>query len=278
MVRKLIYALLVVLIAGAGVVTAVSATGASSPWFSNLAQAVIPQTAVKEMAEAGKFDAALQAVADLDAPDIEALTEGDEWVEGDKYIPDIDPYCDGTITTQNPIALKLSEVFGVTYEDIMGWRCQGWGFGEIVIAYTISKDSGVPVADLFAMREAGKGWGEILKELGYENGEFPKPVIVPLEGKRWCEGDSPHPLAEKIAEKWGLTLDDISQWLCSGVSQADLEQAIRQAGERGVAIDEILKLRQEGRDWSEIIKLYENLPLPLRPNHLNRPDRPGRNP
>ena len=60
---------------------------------------------------------------------------------------------------------RLAQEFGVSYEEIMGWFCQGFGFGEIDLAYSLSLEYGVPVTDIFAMREAGEGWGNIKKYL-----------------------------------------------------------------------------------------------------------------
>jgi hypothetical protein len=64
-----------------------------------------------------------------------------------------------------PKAQTLAEQYGVPYEEIMGWFCQGFGFGEIDLAYSLSLETGVPVADIFAMKSSGLGWGEIKKTL-----------------------------------------------------------------------------------------------------------------
>ena len=65
----------------------------------------------------------------------------------------------------HPTGTKLAERYGVTYEEIMGWFCQGFGFGEIDLAYGLSLESGRPVAEIFAMKSGGMGWGEIKKLL-----------------------------------------------------------------------------------------------------------------
>ena len=56
----------------------------------------------------------------------------------------------------------------------MGWFCQGFGFGEIDLAYSLSAEPGVDVdvADIFAMRADGQGWGEI------------KQLLEPAAGQR----------------------------------------------------------------------------------------------
>jgi hypothetical protein len=61
---------------------------------------------------------------------------------------------------------NLAALYGVSYAEIMGWFCDGFGFGEIDLAYSLSQTSGVAVADIFAMRLAGMDWGEIMQQLG----------------------------------------------------------------------------------------------------------------
>jgi hypothetical protein len=73
-----------------------------------------------------------------------------------------------------PKGMELAETYGVSYDEIMGWFCSGYGFGEIDQAYALSQETGIPVEDIFAMREAGLGWGEIKGEL--QPSKTPKPT------------------------------------------------------------------------------------------------------
>ena len=72
---------------------------------------------------------------------------------------------DCTGANPQPKGQKLAELYGVPYEEIMGWFCQGFGFGEIDLAYSLSVQTGTPVAQIFAMKQSGLGWGEIKKQL-----------------------------------------------------------------------------------------------------------------
>jgi len=65
----------------------------------------------------------------------------------------------------------------VTYDEIMGWFCQGFGFGEIDLAYSLSQQPGVTAtpAEIFAMKSSGMGWGQIKQEL------TPKPTKPPKD-------------------------------------------------------------------------------------------------
>lgn len=73
-------------------------------------------------------------------------------------------YCDGS-TDQHPAALNIASKYGVPYEDIIGWYCLGFNFGDIHQAYSLSAQTGTPVGDIFTMKSEGKNWGEIRKEL-----------------------------------------------------------------------------------------------------------------
>lgn len=63
----------------------------------------------------------------------------------------------------HPVATRLAREYGVPYEEIMGWKCSGFGFGEIDLAYGLSREFGIPVANLFNMKASGEGWGNIKK-------------------------------------------------------------------------------------------------------------------
>lgn len=66
----------------------------------------------------------------------------------------------------HPHGMALADDYGVSYEEIMGWFCQGYGFGEIELAYLLSEEVGLTVDEVFALRAEGMGWGNVRKELG----------------------------------------------------------------------------------------------------------------
>ncbi|MDX1436211.1 MAG: DUF5666 domain-containing protein [Anaerolineales bacterium] len=72
---------------------------------------------------------------------------------------------DCTGANPHPHGATLAQRYGVPYEEIMGWFCQGFGFGEIEHAYTLSLETGMPVSEIFNMRKSGLGWGQIKKQL-----------------------------------------------------------------------------------------------------------------
>ncbi|MFN8419465.1 MAG: hypothetical protein U0528_09525 [Anaerolineae bacterium] len=78
----------------------------------------------------------------------------------------------------HPVGHRLADAFGVSYEEIMSWKCAGFGFGEITHAYTLSASTGVPVADIFAMKSGGMGWGNIRKQLTGRDDDDPTTVQI----------------------------------------------------------------------------------------------------
>jgi len=97
-------------------------------------------------------------------------TEGDtdEDPEGESRDPQ-----DCTGANPHPKAQDLAEEYNVPYEEIMGWFCGGFGFGEIKLGYSLSAQTEVAVTEIFAQRTGGLGWGEIMKLYGVsdETGE-----------------------------------------------------------------------------------------------------------
>jgi hypothetical protein len=61
----------------------------------------------------------------------------------------------------HPQGVALSEKYNVSYQEIMDWNNQGFGFGDIDKAYDLSKQTGTSVSTIFEMFSSGMGWGEI---------------------------------------------------------------------------------------------------------------------
>ncbi len=64
----------------------------------------------------------------------------------------------------HPVAEALAASFEVDYATIMGWHCDGFGFGEIARALQIAYlDETVTAQELLDMSASGLGWGQIKK-------------------------------------------------------------------------------------------------------------------
>jgi len=91
--------------------------------------------------------------------------DGDEGkAEGSK---DNSAFCAGDKQDKpHPLAAKIAERYGVTEAWVMGYFCEGYGMGAIMLALQTQKINGADPAALLAGRAEGKGWGVIWQELG----------------------------------------------------------------------------------------------------------------
>ncbi|WP_349258557.1 thrombospondin type 3 repeat-containing protein [Aggregatilinea sp.] len=89
----------------------------------------------------------------------------------------------------HPVATALAAEFDLDYDVVMGWHCQGFGFGEIARALLISEQSdGTTPDDLLAEKAGGLGWGEIVKEYDVQPSSLAPGRVIS---------------AQKHADKWG---------------------------------------------------------------------------
>jgi hypothetical protein len=69
-----------------------------------------------------------------------------------------------SVETQ-PEAARLADTYDVPIAEIMGWFCQGYGFGEIDQVYNMRLVEGMSVGEIFASRSSGQGMSEIKQGL-----------------------------------------------------------------------------------------------------------------
>ena len=155
--------------------------------------------------------------------------------------------CEGE-GTPNPAAERLAASLDVDVAEIWGWFCQGYGLGEIRIAYTLSAESGTPVADLFALYDSGLGWGEIAQQLGL------KPLGEDDDQDAWrCEGDgTPNPAAERLAASLDVDVAEIWGWFCQGYGLGEIRIAYTLSAESGTPVADLFALYDSGLSWGEI--------------------------
>lgn len=101
----------------------------------------------------------------------------------------------------HPTAARLSEQYGVPYDQIMGWFCDGrYGLGEIKLALRTGEQTGTPAEELLAMKTELGGWGLVWQELGIVGKKDKEAVAAggqPAEGKRGGPWQEPPGLAKK---------------------------------------------------------------------------------
>lgn len=137
--------------------------------------------------------------------------------------PPQEPVCE--LDEWELLVLKLlAKRFDVTQEEIEGWYCEGYSFGEIVFAYQISLKSETPVEEIFAMLDEDLSWVEILIAVGLIDDLLPgdmldPPVVGEFPGKfplgdLVCMDNGSDPKIQMLAEMYGLTYEEAYQWVC----------------------------------------------------------------
>jgi hypothetical protein len=82
----------------------------------------------------------------------------------------------------HPVAASLAASYGVSYEQIMGWFCDGkYGLGEIMHALETGEETGVPAEDLLGLKTELGGWGQVWQGLGLIGRSKAKPAGPPEE-------------------------------------------------------------------------------------------------
>jgi hypothetical protein len=239
---------------------------------------------IRQLIESGDQVALDETMQNYGKPsdDTDALTAENAAAPGDDPIGDGNgAYCNGSKEQHHPNGDKLAENHNAEYEEIMGWFCVGYGFGEIDLAYEIAEYAGNAVTEIFEMRAGGAGWGEIMLTYDFkdtslddngdedngdedngdedngdedngdeDNGDEDNVVN---EGA-YCSGlkGKDHPKGYKLSERYGVGYDEIMDWFCQGYGfgEIDLAYAIGEFAE--VDVDEIFGQRADGVGWGVI--------------------------
>jgi hypothetical protein len=93
-------------------------------------------------------------------------TQSEEELPTDENTTADAPSCVGV--SSHPQGQQLANIYGVSYDEIMAWFCEGFGFGEIDLAYFYAQKAGIPVIEIFVLVQDGMDWGEIITQLGLE--------------------------------------------------------------------------------------------------------------
>jgi len=120
----------------------------------------------------------------------EAIIMATDWVklsedveepeeEGEESEKEGGIYCEeGGKEEPHPVAAKIAEKYEVDVEFVMGYVCDGMGFGEVMLALQMGGDD---PEGMLALRKEGQGWGKIWKDagmIGNEKGDTPPPGLL----------------------------------------------------------------------------------------------------
>jgi len=189
---------------------------------------------------------------------------------------------DCTGANPHPKGQKLADEYGVPYAEIMGWFCQRFGFGEIDLAYGLARTYNVTPEQLFNLRRTGLGWGQI-KNMLKQGLIVPSPTTPPTDTNTPAEKNKngppagknkpeppgkqkksnpagQNPTGQSLAQRYGVTYDEIMGWSSSGYSFSDINQAYSLSREYGRPVGEIFNMRGQGKSWGQIRQELKNKP------------------
>lgn len=83
--------------------------------------------------------------------------------EPDEEGPSEGFYCQQS-EQQHPFGARLAERYGVDYATLQAWFCDGYGWGQIMLALQTGQVSGDDPGALLEERRGGAGWGQIWQE------------------------------------------------------------------------------------------------------------------
>ncbi len=171
---------------------------------------------------------------------------------------------------QQPAAQALATKLGASYADIAGWFCQGYSFDEIELAFNLKAQTGHEVAEIFGYRSANMDWEEIFALLMLQTN-------ASGSSNKICQGDGYHPKILQLANKYGVTDEEIMALYCEGYSFNEIDLAYSLSKEYKKDIKDILKGYSEAKNWGQLKKeLGEQA---VREANPNKPDNnPSKNP
>ncbi len=203
-------------------------------------------------------------------------------VPAETETPEVATACTGA--DPQPKGQTLADDYGVTYEEIMGWFCQRFGFGEIELAYSLSGQHGIPVEQIFAMRSTGSGWGQIKKELKNvtpvpteppveeptEAQETPEPAESQAQEAAGCGGGKAQATGQRTARQLGVPFNEVMGWYCQGYDFNEISTAYRLSWGSGgqASVGQILSWRSQGMNWGQIRKQLQG---PAQPAEKAKP-------
>jgi hypothetical protein len=75
-------------------------------------------------------------------------------------------YCSGEKENDHPFAAAIAETYETLVSDVMGYFCNGFGFGEIMLALQTHQMNNEEISSMLDLRKSNHGWGQIWQEMG----------------------------------------------------------------------------------------------------------------
>ncbi|MFP3853758.1 MAG: DUF5666 domain-containing protein [Anaerolineales bacterium] len=94
------------------------------------------------------------------------VDEPDDDEDGEEEGEDGENFFCANSDESHPVAQSLADRYELTYEEVMGWFCEGnFGFGNIMLALQTATLAGEDAGTYLDRRTGGEGWGQIWQDL-----------------------------------------------------------------------------------------------------------------
>ncbi len=98
------------------------------------------------------------------------------------------------------------------------------------------------------------------------------PGPSPTPGGGDCTGADPHPTGTRLAERYGVSYDEIMAWFCSGFGFGEIDLAYSLSEQTGMPVADIFAMKQSGMGWGNVKKDLLG-PADAKPTKVPRPDK-----
>jgi hypothetical protein len=95
---------------------------------------------------------------------LEVMVEEQDDATDEEDTPSTGYYCVQS-EEPHPFGALLAERYGTDYATLQAWFCDGFGWGQIMLALQTSAITGDDPGALLELRSGGAGWGEIWQDL-----------------------------------------------------------------------------------------------------------------
>lgn len=107
----------------------------------------------------------------IEGDPINSIEEGEQAGQDEAVIPGETSAADCYGPEVHPIGQSVASQYEeVTYEQVMGWFCNGAEFDDILVALLTARQTGKPAENFLAMLAKGQTWDEIWQSVGLTDG------------------------------------------------------------------------------------------------------------
>jgi hypothetical protein len=183
------------------------------------------------------------------------------------------------VTGSLMISLCITTVFTDVSPDVFTLRSEGYGFGEVVMAYFLAREGdcgegSCDVDDILEMRQLPMGWGEIFKEVYGSASHRDRNLGQIISGHLPVSG-TVSVAAQRLAGRLGTTPEAVQDLLDDGAGYGTIVVAYRLAGELGATPEELVEKRLAGSGWGQIKRELSSAALTTAESQEGPPDHGG---